>query len=249
VLWTRTVASFEDEDLTLVRGADGDDDPMGLALLTRFGHDPEALDFGNGQIRVLAGFPPMNALRVARDLLLGVPAAAPGSVTAYDVGSLRPRWTVAEADLLSSADCGAWLCLMGLGTTTAVDRRDGAVRWRSPWQFVSADGGAGARAVASRVGSAGLSDTAVLDAVDGRVLRELSGWRLLAGVHGGRVPVARWDQVRGQVLLGALDLADLNVYPLGELHGQPSACRAGAGVVACTTAFDTVTVWRYTRPR
>jgi hypothetical protein len=186
--------------------------------------------------------------------------ATPGSLTAYDAGTLARRWVV-TGDLLGVPfRCGRNVCVGSINGLRAVDPATGETRWRTEqWQYaspldsnrlvaysVSARGPLNPLGVATRANTRGQS-TGVIDATTGKTLYDFGG-----------------DQVRivandaGPALLArAAKSGDYDIYRLyedergdqllGDVTGvDPRFCLAAADLLACVTHKDSVRVWRIT---
>ena len=147
-----------------------------------------------------------------------------GAIEAYDLDTLRPRWTVARKLVGHAESCGALLCAAGLaGGTTALDPVSGAVRWSvDRWVGVSAErGGRLLVGVPDTDLDAGL---AVLDQDDGRVIADLSGWTLVPQHESGGPLLATRPLGGGRRLLAEV-----------ALSGDPPSVRGTYTGTDCTT--------------
>src|SRR5262249_41091689 len=99
--------------------------------------------------------------------------AGTGSLTAFDLATLRRQGTVTGDLLGTPVKCASLLCLGSADGMRAVDPGTGTVRWStSHWQYaVTVDNG---RLVAFSVGGPGIG-IGVLDAGTGRTLADLRG--------------------------------------------------------------------------
>jgi len=153
-----------------------------------------------------------------------------GLIEAYDLDTLRPRWTV-EQKLVDYVDrCGTLLCAVRPGAgMTALDPATGAVRWSvDRW----------ARVVAARddrllvgdtaIGAGGL---AVLGQADGRLIAELGGWTL-APQHGSGGPLLATRLLGGgRQLLAEMDLSGGPPPIRGVITGTD--CTTGVTLLVC----------------
>ncbi|MGW5077191.1 outer membrane protein assembly factor BamB family protein [Micromonospora echinospora] len=173
---------------------------------------------------------PRHVLTVA-GLLLEIRDAG-GTVEAYDLDTLRPRWTV-EQKLVDYVDnCGALLCAVRPdGGMTALDPATGAVRW-------SVDRWAGVVAVRGDrllVGdTAGAGGLAVLGQTDGHLIAELGDWTLAPQHESGGPPLATRPLGGGRQLLAEMNLS-----------GDPPSIR---GVITGTDCTTSVTLLVCRRP-
>jgi outer membrane protein assembly factor BamB len=170
--------------------------------------------------------------------------SGPGTVTAYDLDTLRPLWTsIGDFDGYAVA-CGALICLPEVGGMTAVDRDDGAVVWTDDrWTGAEALGGDRVLAYSDQpdIGPA------VLAAGTGRVRIPLSGWSPVGDQDGDTSLVTRPAAPgSGRAWVATLPAGGTALLLLGDVPrtvGQ--SCQAGAWLLACGTARGTIQIWRY----
>ncbi|WP_433495339.1 PQQ-binding-like beta-propeller repeat protein [Micromonospora sp. CA-248089] len=169
-------------------------------------------------------------LQIARGLLLEF-RDGDGAIEAYDLDTLRPRWTVARKLVGHVESCGALLCAVGLaGGMTALDPASGAVRWSvDRWAGVSAErGGRLLVGVPDTDLDAGL---AVLDQQDGRLIADLSGWTLVPQHESGGPLLATRPLGGGRQLLAELNLSGDPPSTRGTFTG--TGCTTGVTVLVC----------------
>jgi outer membrane protein assembly factor BamB len=169
-----------------------------------------------------------------------------GSLTAFDLATLRRQWTVTGDLLGTPVRCDALLCLGSADGMRAIDPGSGTVRWRtSHWQYAVTVGNG--RLVAFAVGQPGIG-IGVLDARTGRTLADLRGWwpRVYL-VAGQQALLGRPDPKQANAYwLGLLDVDRLTVRQLGlisNVDGQ--SCLANANVVVCQAPDRSLKVWRW----
>ncbi|MEU4789523.1 PQQ-binding-like beta-propeller repeat protein [Micromonospora tulbaghiae] len=168
--------------------------------------------------------------QIARGLLLEF-RDGDGAIEAYDLDTLRPRWTVARKLVGHVESCGALLCAAGLaGGTTALDPASGAVRWSvDRWAGVSAErGGRLLVGVPDTDLDAGL---AVLDQDDGRLIADLGGWTLVPQHESGGPLLATRPLGGGRRLLAEVGLSGDPPSIRGALTGTD--CTTGVTLLVC----------------
>ncbi|MFF0178300.1 PQQ-binding-like beta-propeller repeat protein [Micromonospora sp. NPDC005223] len=149
---------------------------------------------------------------------------ADGTVEAYDLDTLRPRWTVEQKFVDYVDNCGALLCAARpAGGMTALDPATGAVRWSADrWAGVAASRGDRLLVGDTATGAGGL---AVLGQTDGHLIAELDGWTL-APQHESGGPLLATRPLGG----GRQLLAEMN------LSGDPPPIRGVITGTDCTTS-------------
>ncbi len=169
-------------------------------------------------------------LQIARGLLLEF-RDGDGDIQAYDLDTLRPRWTVARKLVGHVESCAALLCAVGLaGGMTAFDPATGAVRW-------SVDRWAGVAAARGGRLLVGVPDTdldaglAVLDQQDGRLIADLSGWTLVPQHESGGPLLATRPLGGGRQLLTELNLSGEPPSIQGTFTG--TGCTTGVTLLVC----------------
>ncbi|MEU0078284.1 PQQ-binding-like beta-propeller repeat protein [Micromonospora tulbaghiae] len=169
-------------------------------------------------------------LQIVRGLLLEF-RDGDGAVEAYDLDTLRPRWTVARKLVGHVESCGALLCAVGLaGGMTALDPATGVVRWSvDRWAGVPAAGGGRLLVgVADTDMDAGL---AVLDQDDGRLIADLGGWTLVPQHESGGPLLATRPLGGGRQLLAEVNLSGDPPSARGTLTG--TGCTTGVALLVC----------------
>lgn len=215
-------------------------------------------DPDTGAVLASRRVPDAISAELAGDRLL-VWAWSPGGevLHAFARDTMVPLWELPEpAGTLGP--CGAMLCahVVAEQTRTATDTMTGD-RWRVPHRTEVIDPATGALAWTTGyrlypIGGRflGYDDRgglrALLDARDGRVLRDLAGWQAVVPPIGDgddlrRVPLLRPGPA-GEVQVARLDPATGGLTDLGQLPGHPLRCQPYPDGVVCLHA-DRVWVW------
>ncbi|MFE9192341.1 PQQ-binding-like beta-propeller repeat protein [Micromonospora sp. NPDC007208] len=172
-------------------------------------------------------------LDLTKDLLLAIDRGS-GTVTAYGLDQLVPRWTRARLHVDFALDCGPVLCVRtGNNELQALDPATGEVRWRSSqWGWAwAADG----RLMANLNGVGPPEQYVVLDALTGQQLADLGQWELYQlGVGGRLVGIRRHPD--GGVLVGELDIGAGKVHIVDVLPDATGECQAITGYLVCSAA-------------
>ncbi|MCZ7438983.1 PQQ-binding-like beta-propeller repeat protein [Micromonospora sp. WMMC241] len=155
---------------------------------------------------------------------------AGATVNAYELDTLRLRWTV-ELPLVDHLEqCGGLLCAARQnGGIHALDPATGALRWTAErWQSVlRADAG---RLLVATGGTTG-DHLAVLDGADGRLVADLGDWAVLPQDElTGRILLTR-PLGGGRQLLAEPDLSGGPPVVRDVLTGTD--CRAGTTLLVC----------------
>ncbi|PTA44384.1 PQQ-binding-like beta-propeller repeat protein [Micromonospora sp. RP3T] len=164
-------------------------------------------------------------------------------VTAFEMDTLRPRWT-AELPLVGHLEpCGSLLCAVRqTGGMWALDPTTGAVRWASDlWSSVLRAEGGRLLVAAGREGGEGLS---VLDGTDGRLIAEIGDWSVLPqGESGDRLFLTR-PLGGDRMLLAEPDLSGGPPAVRDVLTGTD--CTAGRALLVCRERSGDFVVRRLT---
>jgi len=183
-------------------------------------------------------------------LVLTRPAVNGSVVTAYEPGTLAPRWDLDLAGtVVAVTRCGALWCVNSTAGLWAVDPGTGRARWRSSrWTY--------GRPLGSWL--VALDDpfqpspvAALLDPGTGRLVSTVDNWSWLPEPDGtGPTVLLRSDPAGTGTLVAVLGPADPAVRVLRWLPGVAgSSCQATAAVLACTAGPATIRIWRVTTGR
>jgi hypothetical protein len=168
-----------------------------------------------------------------------------GSVTAYDLDTLRRRWT-AVLPLLGFAERrGRLLCAVRLtGGMWALDPATGAVRWTDD-RWAGTLVAAGDRLlVAGAAGAASGTALAVVEEATGRLVADLGVWEVVPqDEFDGRLFGVRRTE-GGRLLLAELDPAGGRPEVREVLAGALGDCRTGAKLLVCRRADGGFGLWR-----
>ncbi|WP_228532875.1 PQQ-binding-like beta-propeller repeat protein [Micromonospora sp. ANENR4] len=169
-------------------------------------------------------------LQIARGLLLEF-RDGDGAIEAYDLGTLRSRWTVARKLVGHVEGCGALLCAVGpAGGMTALDPATGAVRWNvDRWAGVAAE--RGGRLLVGVPDTASDDGLAVLDQDDGRLIADLGGWRPVPQHESGGPLLATRPLGGGRRPLAEVGLSGDAPSIRGALTGTD--CTTGVTLLVC----------------
>ncbi|MFD6692476.1 outer membrane protein assembly factor BamB family protein [Micromonospora aurantiaca (nom. illeg.)] len=169
-------------------------------------------------------------LQLARGLLLEF-RDGDGAIEAYDLDTLRPRWTVARKLVGHVESCGALLCAVGpAGGMTALDPATGAVRWSvDRWASVAA--ARGGRFLVGTPDTDADGGLAVLDQDDGRLIADLGGWTLVPQHESGGPLLATRPLGGGRRLLAEVGLSGDPPTIRGRLTGTD--CTTGMTLLVC----------------
>ncbi|MFG3704892.1 PQQ-binding-like beta-propeller repeat protein [Micromonospora sp. NPDC047670] len=189
------------------------------------------------------GQPAFGQAVVVHDLLLLVRPWA-GTLTAYGLDGLRPRWEVRLLTVDHVSECGRLLCVGGSDVGfRALDPATGAVRWTGKgWLGVLS--GRGGRLLALVSGPAG-ERFAVLDAATGRQVADLGTWQLMPWHDDDRLLAVRPAASGGGLVVGELDVAAGRARVVDVLPDASGQCRGGTDTVLCRLRSGEIGVWRF----
>ncbi len=198
---------------------------------------------GRGQLPP-ADYGPGNPDITGGMVLLRHTTEAGSQVSAYDAGTLAPRWTRPAALDVETRSCGASACLIGVPGIRAIDPVTGAHRWFQPrWQAIEERG---SLLLAFGSGSAEEAVVGAADPVTGRVLVDLHRWRPLPSADpAGPVLVTRVVvDAAGEpgTVVGVVDAAAGRVRTLDRLPPDATDCRSTATRLVCR-ADGRLLVW------
>jgi PQQ-like domain len=169
-----------------------------------------------------------------------------GTVAAYDVDTLTPRWRRygSRADWVDS--CGPVICLRSGGAMEALDPATGAARWRATeWAGQEWAG----RILLFAAGPEEPQPVAVADPLTGRVLLDLRAWRMmsLTAPPGPDLLLRGASAGKGRTALAVADLTRLSLRVVGVIPGEVSDCQRAGAILACRTPDQGLQVWALRR--
>jgi outer membrane protein assembly factor BamB len=164
-------------------------------------------------------------------------------VTAYDPATLELRWRRSAERAYEVRACGPLACLVGPAGITAIRPSDGAVQWYRPtWRGVEQRG----QMLLAYGTSVNVTDpVGVVDAATGRVLTDLTGWRLVGGDGGDHVLVTRAVEAGARTMVAIAGAGTPGLRPLAELPPGTGDCQAVPNRLACRSTSGELTVWAY----
>lgn len=164
-------------------------------------------------------------------------------VSAYDPATLELRWRRSAERAYEVRPCGELACLAGPSGVTAVRPSDGAVQWYRPtWRSVEQRG----RTLLAYGTSINVTDpVGVVDPATGRVLTELSGWRLVGGDGGDHVLVTKAAEPGARTMVAVAGAGMPGLRPLAQLPPGTGDCQAVPERIACRSTSGELTVWAY----
>jgi outer membrane protein assembly factor BamB len=192
-----------------------------------------AADYGPGNPAVAGGL-----------IILQYAVAGRFLVAAYDPVTLQPVWVRPAAGGADAQPCGALICLAGPSGIQAVDPATGARRWYQPgWRSLEQRG---TLLVASGSPIAVTDPIGIVDPVAGRVLTDLSGWRLLTGLAGpDQLLATRTVDAGARTIVGVAGPRDAQPRPVADLPSGSGDCQAAPDRLICRSTAGELTVWAY----
>jgi hypothetical protein len=207
----------------------------------------ERRDLGTGEVlaRGLV-FPPektlMGSTTVDGQLIVSYASdSRNGTVAAYDLDTLTPRWRRYGSQTEAVEPCGPVICLRADGTTEALDPSTGAARWRNAGWYGQEQAG---RLILITVGVDELRPVAVADPMTGRILLDLRAWRMSLSAQPGSELLLRGASAdHGRTAVAVADLTRLSLKVVGVIPGKVSDCQRGGAVLACRTPDGGLQLW------
>lgn len=225
----------------------------GQILVTRYRDGTvERRDLGTGEVLASGRvFPPektfMASTTVDGKLIVSYAGdGRDGTVAAYDVDTLTPRWKRHGSPADWVDPCGPVICLRGGGAMQAVDPATGAARWRTAeWAGQEWAG----RVLLFAAGPDEPQPVAVVDPLTGRVLLDLRAWRMmsLTARPGSDLLLRSASAGKGRTALAVADLTRLSLRVVGVIPGKVSECQRDGGILACRTTDGGLQVWSLRR--
>jgi hypothetical protein len=186
------------------------------------------------------------SLEVVGDLLLVRRGAEDrsGTVTAYDTGSLRPRWTIPDPPARrDDGGCVGLPCLRTPSELTVLDPDTGRPLWSTEGDAeLTRRGGT----VLETRHLAASRPMRVRDFATGSVRADLRSWNAAVATSDGGSPllVSRIEPARQSIAFGALTPGAGAVQPLGDAGAILLECTSDERYVACRVPGG-VQVWSY----
>ena len=187
----------------------------------------------------------VNVVGGDRVLVLRTPDQRPATLTAFDLATFTPQWTLTgDFDGYPNV-CGPMICIASQDALTAVDPATGAVAWRAGgWQAGQMIDGDHLLAGADQ----GEAMMGLLDVRTGRIVMRMSGWTPVSDPATGptRLVVRPDTRQDGRFWFATLDPRHGAPSLLGDLPGLVSPdCQTTGDLVACVTLHGTVQIWRF----
>jgi outer membrane protein assembly factor BamB len=174
-------------------------------------------------------------------------------ITAYDLVTLRRRWTVRATvgpadpqggNYVVVSGCGAMVCLYAPTATVLLEPRSGAERWRTRQSLLAIDGDRvllAARASGDPTAPAGLT---VRDLRTGKLLVDLAGWPVFAGSRSYAGTPVLGFAARNRTWFARLDLREARLTRAGSVPGLYYSCVGQGDYLACRRLDGAVRAWR-----
>jgi hypothetical protein len=163
-----------------------------------------------------------------------------GRVTAYALDTLRERWSHEQPDPAGNpANCSGLTCTKSRKELVVLDPVTGSVRWRAADSDVLAFGEHRALEV-----QGANAPVRTVDAVTGRPLADLGGWREYFPIRPGAGYILTRSEGAEGTGFALLSPGRSAVQPLGRIPGRAAQCRAVPGLVACQVS-NRVEIWAY----
>jgi outer membrane protein assembly factor BamB len=164
-------------------------------------------------------------------------------VSAYDPVTLALLWRRPAQRAYEVRNCGRLACLVGPGGITAVRPSDGRLEWHRPdWRGIDQRAGL----LLAYGLSVNVTDpVGIVDPATGRVLVDLTGWRLVGGDGGDHVLVTRAVTAGARTMVAVAGAGGAGLRPLAELPPGTGDCQAVPSRLACRSTSGELTVWAY----
>lgn len=161
------------------------------------------------------------------------------SISAYSGDDLRVRWRVTGVPFGALLSCGVVLCIKSENTITALDQRDGSLRWTDTTRSADFASNASSARHLVLITSHEEVELRVLDAVSGRLRQRLGTGRSVGGL------ILRSDPAAPDRSWVTVADADGTYHTAGAIEiVSASECSAVGRHLACPGAGGMPSVWR-----
>jgi outer membrane protein assembly factor BamB len=170
--------------------------------------------------------------------------SADWSLTAYDINTLTPRWSLLGKILGTPFSCAGLLCLGISQGLRALNPVTGSFAWSTgAWQSASILHG---RWLLAATAGGDRHQLAILDARTGRLLRDLhEAWTWVIGAGSDAPVLVRTTERFGGYWLARLSVDPVAVRSIGPLTDiDPASCQLMSPMLACRTRHHQINVWR-----
>jgi outer membrane protein assembly factor BamB len=178
-------------------------------------------------------------------------------ITAYDLVTLRRRWTatatVGPADpqggnYVVVAGCGPMVCLYAPTATVLLDPRDGTVRWRTTQSLIAIEGDRALLAAQASGDPSAPAGLTVRDLRTGELRADLAGWPVFAGSRSYTGTPVLGFAARNRTWFARLDLGAARLTRAGSVAGLYYSCVGQDEYLACRRLDGVVRAWRVPGP-
>jgi outer membrane protein assembly factor BamB len=192
-----------------------------------------------------ANYGPENPTVSGGLILLRHLAGSGAMVTAYDPVTLRAVWHRAAGRAYDVQACGALACLTGPDGVRGVDPSNGRLLWHRPaWRTVEQRG----RLLVAYGTADGAADpVGIVEPATGRVLVDLSGWRLVGGDSGDHLLVTRVVEAGARTIVAIAGPGIDGPRPLADLPPGTGDCQSAPNRLVCRSTSGDLQVWAYRR--